>query len=206
MTGTWQGRPSPLPTIDRLAAEPPISFATGSSVHDHWRLFFVEGIVLNVLGLAAIIVPNIAGLVATVCLGWLFLVAGVVGLVFTLRARQAPGFGWALLSALLAVVAGGFLLWSPLEGLATLTYVLTLFFIADGLLMIFLALAHRRALASKWGWMLVNGIVDLILAAVIISGLPGSLLWVFGLLVGIDLIFGGASLIGLAMAARKDHR
>jgi uncharacterized membrane protein HdeD (DUF308 family) len=51
--------------------------------------------------------------------------------------------------------------------------------------------------------MLINGIIDLVLAAVIISGLPGSVVWALGLLVGIDLVFGGASLIAMAMAARR---
>ena len=67
------------------------------SMHDHWGLFLAEGIILCVLGLAAIVVPPIAGLATTVFLGWLLLVAGFVGLLFTFRARSAPGFGWSLL-------------------------------------------------------------------------------------------------------------
>ncbi|PKP70556.1 MAG: hypothetical protein CVT83_03575 [Alphaproteobacteria bacterium HGW-Alphaproteobacteria-5] len=62
------------------------------SIRDHRVLFLVEGIVLSVLGLAAIVVPPIAGLATTVFLGWLFLLAGIVGLVSTFRARGAPGF------------------------------------------------------------------------------------------------------------------
>jgi len=50
-------------------------------MHDHWGLYLGEGIVLVLLGLAAIIFPFIAGIVATVFLGWLFLIAGIVGLV-----------------------------------------------------------------------------------------------------------------------------
>jgi uncharacterized membrane protein HdeD (DUF308 family) len=45
--------------------------------------------------------------------------------------------------------------------------------------------------------------MDLLIAAVIIAGLPGSALWAVGLLVGINLLFGGASLIGVALAARN---
>jgi uncharacterized membrane protein HdeD (DUF308 family) len=170
---------------------------------NHWRLFLVEGITVSILGLAAIIVPPIAGLFATVILGWLLLVAGVVGLFATFRTREDPGFGWSLLSALVAVVAGGLLLWNPLQGLITLTYVLTTFFIVDGVLVIVLAIAQRRELTEKWEWMMVNGIIDLILAGIIIFGFPGTLIWAFGLLVGIDMIFGGAALIAMALAARK---
>lgn len=173
------------------------------SMHEHSSLFLAEGIILSLLGLAAMIVPVMAGLVATIFLGWLFVVAGVVGLVATLRARSAPGFGWALLSAIAALLAGLVLLWNPFQGLATLTYVLTAFFIIDGLLIIALAIAHRRELSGRWQWMLVNGIVDLGLAAIILSGLPATLFWALGLIVGIDLIFGGASLIAMALEARN---
>ena len=184
-------------------AKPGLSVAVKQSMQEHWGLFLAEGIALSVLGLAAIIVPPLAGLFATVVLGWLFLIAGIVGLFATLRAREAPGFGWSLLSALLAIIAGGLLLWNPLQGLVTLTYVLTAFFIADGVLVIILAIFHRRELSGKWEWMMVNGVIDLILAGIIIAGFPGTLVWAFGLLVGIDMLFGGASLIAMALQARK---
>jgi uncharacterized membrane protein HdeD (DUF308 family) len=172
-------------------------------MHDHWGVFLAEGIILCVLGLGAIIVPPLAGLATTVFLGWLFLVAGFVGLYFSFQARTAPGFGWSLLSAAAAVFAGALLLWHPFEGLATLTFVLVAYFIVDGFAIIFLAIAHRRELTGKWQWMLVNGIIDLILAGIIISGFPGTLVWALGLLVGIDLLFGGWALIAIAFDARK---
>jgi uncharacterized membrane protein HdeD (DUF308 family) len=65
------------------------------------------------------------------------------------------------------------------------------------------ALEHRRELSERWSWLLIAGIMDLLIAAVIITGLPGSALWAVGLLVGINLLFGGASLIGMALAARN---
>jgi len=173
------------------------------SLHDHWRMFLVEGVILLVLGVAAVALPPLAGIATTIILGWLFLIGGIVGLVSTFGARHAPGFVWALLSALIAIIAGGVLLWNPLEGLITLTYVLIAFFIADGILMIILALSHRSALSGRWEWMLVNGIIDLVLAGVIIAGLPGALAWALGLLVGIDLVFGGFSMITMALAARQ---
>ncbi|HVJ50819.1 MAG TPA: HdeD family acid-resistance protein [Aliidongia sp.] len=173
------------------------------ALHRHWRTFLGEGILLSLLGLAAIILPPLAGLVATVLLGWLFLVAGIAGLIFTIRAKQAPGYWWSLFSALMAVGAGGVLLWDPLTSLVTLTYVLIVYFIVDGLLMIILGFAHRRELSGKWEWIMFNGVVDLVLAVIVIAGLPGTLVWVLGLLVGIDMLFGGASLIAMALEARK---
>lgn len=190
-------------TMQQPTPDPEMMRNLTRSMHDHWGLFLAEGLILCVLGLGAIIVPPIAGLAATIFLGWLFLVAGLVGLFFTFRASSAPGFGWALLSAVAALCAGALLLWNPFQGLATLTYVLVAFFIVDGAAIIFLAIAHRRELSGKWEWMLLNGVLDLILAGVIVTGLPGTLVWALGLLVGIDLLFGGASLIAMAMEARK---
>ena len=158
---------------------------------------------MTVLGLAAIAVPPLAGLATTIFLGWLFLVGGAVGLVSTLGARRAPGYLWALFSAVAALAAGGLLLWNPLSGLLTLTYVLIAFFFIDGIVTIALALEHRRELSHRWEWMLLGGVMDLVLAGVIIWLLPAAGAWVLGLLVGIDLVFGGTTLIGMALSARK---
>jgi uncharacterized membrane protein HdeD (DUF308 family) len=89
-----------------------------------------------------------------------------------------------------------------MQGLASLTYVLIAFFIVDGVLIIILALEHRRELFGRWEWMLLGGVMDLVLAAIIVSGLPGTLAWALGLIVGIDLLWGGVSLLGMALAAR----
>jgi uncharacterized membrane protein HdeD (DUF308 family) len=174
----------------------------GRSLHDHWRMYLFEGIVLLILGMAAIILPPLAGIAATIILGWLFLVGGIVGLLSAARSRQAPGFAWSLLSALLAVIVGIILLMNPLGGLVTLTYVLIAYFIVEGVFGIGSAISHRRELVGRWEWMAFNGVIDLVLAAIIISGWPGTIAWALGLLVGIDLVFGGIALIGMALAAR----
>ena len=172
-----------------------LAAALKKSISEHWRLFLAEGIVLVVLGLAAIVIPPIAGLATTIIIGWLFVIGGAVGLVATSGAHRAPGFGWSLFSAIVALIAGIVLLWNPWQGLATLTYVLIAFFLIDGVLIIAMAFAHRRELTGRWEWMMLGGVMDLILAAIIIAGLPGTLAWALGLLVGIDLLFGGFSLI-----------
>ena len=180
-----------------------IAAAFRRSMHRHWGLFLAEGMVLFLLGAAAIALPALAGIAVTLVLGYIFALAGIVGLISTLTAWRTPGFGWSLLSALAALLAGGLLLWSPLQGLVTLTIVLTAFFIVDGVLMIILALSHRRQLSGKWEWTLINGVIDLLLAFIVLSGMPGTLAWVLGLLVGVDMLFGGVSLVALALAARE---
>jgi uncharacterized membrane protein HdeD (DUF308 family) len=68
--------------------------------------------------------------------------------------------------------------------------------------MIMYGLEHRQQLSQRWGWLVVNGVLDLLLAAIIIVALPGSAVWALGLLIGIDMLFGGSSLIAIAMKAR----
>jgi uncharacterized membrane protein HdeD (DUF308 family) len=174
-----------------------------AAVRGHWKAFLFEGILLVILGLAAIIVPPLASLAVTIFLGWMFLISGVAGLMLTFWARRMPGFWWSLISAVLAVVAGIILLAQPVQGTLTLTIVVGAYFLAEGVTTIMYALEHRRELSERWSWLLVAGIMDILIAAIIIAGLPGSALWAVGLLVGINLLFGGASLIGMALAARN---
>jgi uncharacterized membrane protein HdeD (DUF308 family) len=172
-------------------------------VREHWKAFLFEGILLVILGLAAMIVPPLASLAVTIFLGWMFLISGVAGLALTFWARQMPGFWWSLVSAVLAIVAGIILLVKPVQGTLTLTIVVGAYFLAEGVTTIMYALEHRRELSERWSWLLVSGIMDIVIAGIIIAGLPGSALWAIGLLVGINLVFGGATLIGMALAARK---
>jgi uncharacterized membrane protein HdeD (DUF308 family) len=174
-----------------------------AAVREHWKAFLFEGILLAVLGLAAMIVPPLASLAVTIFLGWMFLVIGVAGLVMTYWARAMPGFWWSLISAALAVLAGGILLARPMQGVLTLTIVVGAYFAAEGVATIMYALEHRRELSGRWSWLLVAGLMDILIAFFIIAGLPGSAQWAIGLLVGINMLFGGATLIGMALAARN---
>jgi uncharacterized membrane protein HdeD (DUF308 family) len=174
-----------------------------AAVHEHWRAFLIEGILLVIFGLAAIILPPLASLAVTILLGWLFLISGIAGLALTLWARQMPGFWWSLISAILAIVAGAILLAQPVQGTLTLTIVVGAYFLAEGVATIMYALEHRKELSQRWSWLLVAGIMDILIAAIIIAGLPGSALWAIGLLAGVNMLFGGATLIGVALAARN---
>jgi len=177
--------------------------AVATSLHEHWVLFLIEGIILVVLGLIAIVVPPIATLAVELLFGWLFLLSGIMGLITTFWMRDAPGFWWSLLSGVLGIAAGIVLLVWPLSGVLSLTLVLIVFFTIEGIASIMYALEHKRELSGRWGFMLASGIIDLIIAAIILFGLPGSAAWALGLLVGINLAFGGAALIAMALHARE---
>jgi uncharacterized membrane protein HdeD (DUF308 family) len=171
-------------------------------IHDNWILFLVQGVILAALGLLAIGAPLVATIVVVKLTGWLFFIGGIIGLVSFFTGRDVPGSVWSFITSALAILAGIYLLRQPLSGMLSLTLVLAAFFIAQGISQIFAALAHKRALKS-WGWVLLSGIVDLILAGIILRGWPETSAWILGLLVGINLLMYGVSLIMTALAARS---
>jgi uncharacterized membrane protein HdeD (DUF308 family) len=186
------------------------------STPDHWVLFLIEGVALILLGLLAVAVPSIANENVTGILGWLFLLSGVLGLVTTYWARQAPGLLWSLVSALLAIFVGvvlienrsqdlygGMLGW-PFHDDGPLRMILVLFFLVEGGVSIMFALEHRRHFSTRWAFMFASGVVDIALASIIIFALPGTSAWTFGLLIGANMIFGGSALVATGLHARTE--
>lgn len=181
-----------------------IRAAIGAALHRHWGLFLGEGILLILLGTFAVLAPAVASIAATIVFGWVLLLSGLVGLVATFRAQQAPGFAWSLFSAITGIAAGAVLLWAPLQGALSLTVVLIAFLCIEGIVTILYALDHRKSSSGRWGWMLASGVIDVILSAILFAGLPASAVWVIGLIVGINMIFGGWALVAMALHARSD--
>ncbi len=187
------------PTSEEIAA---LQSQFSRAVSDHWKAFLIEGIVLLILGFAAILVPQLASIATTIFLGWIFLTVGVAGLILSIWARGMPGLWWSLVSAALAIAAGLVLLIWPLEGTLSLTIVVGAYFLVEGIATIMYAREHKKELSDRWRWMLMAGIMDILVSAVIVLGLPGSAFWAVGLIIGLNMIFGGTSLIGMALAAR----
>lgn len=177
-----------------------------AAVREHWKAFLIEGIVLIVLGTIAIAVPQLTSVVATVFLGWLFVVTGVIGLATSVWARHMPGLWWSIVSASLALAAGLILLIWPLEGTLSLTLIVGAYFFVEGISTIMFAFEHKREMSGRWVWMAIAGVFDILIAILIVLGLPGSAFTTVGLLIGINLIFGGTSLVGMALAAKQRLR
>jgi uncharacterized membrane protein HdeD (DUF308 family) len=186
-------------------------------MHDYWTLFVFEGVSLVSLGLLAFVIPSIASSAVTLFIGWVFVVSGVIGLVTTFWARHIPGFWWSLVSALLGLLVGavliahksndlyGGLMGWPLEAIGPLRMILVLFFLIEGGASIMFAFEHRRQFSGRWAWMLASGALDICLAAIIIFDLTGTSAWTMGLLIGINMIVGGASLIAMGLHARSGN-
>jgi uncharacterized membrane protein HdeD (DUF308 family) len=172
----------------------------------HWKLFLFQGAVMIILGVLAVGAPMLATLFVDIYVGWLLLIAGVVGLIALFSTHQMHAFVWSLVTAAVSVAVGALLIWKPVEGAVSLTLVLTGFFIVEGVFQSTIAIAYRQVLAGTWGWMLMSGLSDLVLAAIIIAGWPGTAIWALGLLVGVNLLMSGCAVVASALAGRDIAR
>lgn len=174
-----------------------------NTIHEHKTLFVLEGIAIVILGMLAIALPVLFTVGIELLIGSIFFIGGIFQLIRTFKARHIPGFVLALLTAIVYLAIGILLISHPMSGVLTLTMLLTMFFVLEGIAKI--VWGFKLKPLTGWGWLVFSGLLALAMAAIIIAGWPGTALWVMGLLVGIDLIFFGFSLITLALAEPKSH-
>lgn len=177
--------------------------AISDALSAHWKLFLFQGVVLIILGVLAVAVPAVATLAVDIFVGWLFLISGIVGLVAMFSAKNIPAFLWSLVTAAVSAAVGVLLIWKPVAGALSLTLVLAAFFVVEGIFQCVTSVAYRDVMRGSWSWMLVSGIADLALAAIVILGWPGTAAWALGLLVGINLITSGWAIVMAAIAGRS---
>jgi uncharacterized membrane protein HdeD (DUF308 family) len=161
------------------------------------------GILLMVLGIAAILFPLASSLAAVVWVGWLLMIGGVVLLVHALHRRQEPDFWLKLLWAVVYLVAGLLLLANPVSAIFTLTIVLAILWVVEGITAI--VLAFRLKPAWPWGWVLFDGILTSLLGLLIWIGWPGNAPWLLGLFLGLSLLSTGISLVLFGWALRSGN-
>lgn len=161
----------------------------------------VTGVILLLLGIAAIAFPLIATLVAETWVALILVMAGVTKLVYAVQTRKQGGFIWKLLLSILYIGTGLVLWLYPLQGLLTLTLVLGVFLLTEGIFEIILSFQLRPM--PNWLWVLSNGIITVILGGMIGLEWPLNAPWVIGMLLGISIFFTGISRIMLAVVARS---
>lgn len=158
------------------------------------------GILLAFLGTIAIVADAAMTVVSVIVFAWLLVLAGAAQIVHAFSHRDWQGFLLDLLLGVLYVVTGALLLQSPVQGAETLTLLMAAFFLVSGLFRIGAAIG--AALPHR-GWLVLSGVVNVVLGGLILAQWPASGLWVIGLFVGIDLLFGGWSLVMLGLSLRR---
>jgi uncharacterized membrane protein HdeD (DUF308 family) len=165
--------------------------------------FIVEGVLLILLGVLAAALPAFAGLAAGLTFGWVLVACGVLGFVGLIAARGGAHPVWSVISALVALVAGALVVWSPLAGVLGLALLIAAYLIVDGAASIAQAFDQRRRTRRGWGWLIASGVISLVLAGFIVFLRPVGDAVLVGIVVAVDLIFGGIALAGLGFAARR---
>lgn len=165
-------------------------------ISNYRGLIYFEAVLFTLLGLAAIAIPQIFTVGFELLIGSLFVAGGIVQFIRLFQSWDEPGFWGTLGNALLNLVLGGLLLFYPILGIISLTYLMIAYFLVDGISKIYFATQIKGY--EKWGWVAFSGIISLLLAGLIFSGLPGTAVWTIGLLIGINMLFFGFSLFGLA--------
>lgn len=159
------------------------------------------GVVLVALGVLAVGSPFLAAVAVEATIAWLIVFAGVVHIVLAFRAHGAGSMIWKLLVGLAYVAFGGYLLFRPLLGVASLTLLLAALFVIEGFLDLILY-SKMRALHGA-SWVLIDGIITLLVGVMIYMQWPSSALWAIGLLVGISMMISGVTRIAMSLAIRR---
>jgi uncharacterized membrane protein HdeD (DUF308 family) len=158
------------------------------------------GVLLVAFGILAIGSPLVAAVAVNTIIAWLIIFAGTVHLVLAFYTHGAGSLIWRLLVGLAYIFAGGYLYLHPLLGVATLTLLLASLFLIEGVLDIVLYARLRPARGA--GWFLFDGLVTVLLAALIWAHWPSSSAWAIGTLVGVSMIMSGVARIMMSLAVR----
>lgn len=167
-----------------------------------WKWFLFMGVLFIILGCIAIASATAVTMVSVILLGSLLFIGGIVQIAASFMAKQWGGFFFSLLAGVLYTVVGFLLIMNPTAAALSLTLLLAAFYIVGG---IFRIIGSLMMQFEHWGWALFSGIVKLVLGALIWAGWPQTGLWVFGLFIGIDLIFYGWFWVLLSLSARKSE-
>jgi uncharacterized membrane protein HdeD (DUF308 family) len=165
--------------------------------------FIAEGVLLVILGVLAAALPGIAGVAGAVVFGWVLILAGLFGLTSLIGSREHAHLLWSIVSGVVALVVGGLIIWAPLVGAVTLALFIAVYLLVDGLALAGLAWDQRKRGASRWPWLMASGVLDVLLAVLIVALGPLSDAVLLGFVIALDLIAAGIALAAMGLAARK---
>ncbi len=171
------------------------------TVRRHSLWYLVQSALMIVGGFIALIYPILSSFAVVLFLGWILIITGIVQGISLIGAQNVPHFWLQLVSVVLSVIVGVLLLRHPGAGLLTLTLLLIVFFMVEGISKLIFALTIRPF--PNWGWVLASGIVGILLSFYLWASLPVTAIWLLGVLLGIQLICEGAALGYMAWRVRQ---
>jgi len=189
-------------SISLDAAAAAMRDAMRDTVRRYSLWYLVQGILMVVMGLLALIYPWIASVAIVRLLGWFLIVSGVLQAIGLIGAREVPYFWLELISAVLAIVIGLLLLRHTDAGLLFFSVLFIVYFMIEGIVKVIFSLTIRPF--PNWGWVLASGLVGIVLAVYLWGNLSTVSDWMLGFLLGILLVVEGAALTSLAWGVRQE--
>jgi uncharacterized membrane protein HdeD (DUF308 family) len=166
-----------------------------------WKALMAIGVLAIVIGCIAILVPAVASVGTAIFIGWILVIAGAFLVAGAFMAHSIGSVILRLVWALLTVIVGLWLIVEPHNGTLTLTLVLGIYFLFMGLTRIAVAFAARGKEGA--GLVGLSGVAGLLIGILVLAKFPSSADWAIGLLVGIDLIFAGWTLVSVALVGKE---
>jgi uncharacterized membrane protein HdeD (DUF308 family) len=188
-------------TMSLDAAAQVMREAMREKVKQHSLWYLVQGGVMILAGILALIYPVVSSFAAVFALGCLLIVSGIVQGISLIDAREVPHFWLQLVSVVLSIIVGVLLIRHRGAGLLAITLLLLVYFMVEGISKVIFSLTIRPF--PNWGWVLASGIVGILVALYLWASLPVTAIWLLGVLLGIQLICEGAALGYLAWQVRS---
>jgi uncharacterized membrane protein HdeD (DUF308 family) len=157
-------------------------------------ILFFWGLILLLLGILAAALPYYFAISSVIIFGAILVASGFVWFFYNLQTRHGGAGGW--IKPFILVLIGVILLLFPEQSIVILSAFLLVYLLTDAFGSFFLAFEYKEKLSS-WFLMLLNGLADLALAAVLIYFIPQPkmLASIFGLLIGISLVIDGVMVL-----------
>ncbi|WP_375687057.1 HdeD family acid-resistance protein [Pseudooceanicola sp. LIPI14-2-Ac024] len=167
----------------------------------NWIIWLCLGILAVIGGIFALLNPFAATVATTQIVAWFFLIGGILQIIAIFQVKGGWSKLWAGVLALVYIWLGITLIANPLQGVVTLTIVVAILFMVSGIAKIIYAFGMEE---RSYMWlMLLSGAISIILSIMIFTNFPGSAVVSLGILLAVELLVSGASLIAFAMGLRK---
>ncbi len=173
----------------------------GEMLRGKWLWFLVLGLVLVICGAAAIALPALSTIAASVVLGVVLAIGGVVKIIEALQVKEWAGCVWQLLLGAIEIVGGILIYLNPLKGALAVTLLIAVVFLLQGVLQVVLAFRVRPQIG--WGWLLFSGIVALCVTVAMGMKLRYTSFYTPGTIAGVALFVGGCGYIAIALSNRR---
>ena len=159
------------------------------------------GILFIVLGMIGVAGQTLFSFVSINVLGAFLILGGVLQGAHAMKSHGWKSVGVQVILAVLYIAAGLYTWAFPIPALEVITLWLAAIFFVTGFLRLVSAFQHRAF--GEWFWLALSAAISILMGLMIMNNYPSSSLWLPGLLIAVELLLQGWSMLFLGLAARS---